>query len=391
MSRPVQIPADVDREDTLIGQLTARQVAVLATTAALLYGLWHLCGPGRLPMFAAAGLPLVLVGIGFTVGRRDGMALDRLLWAALRQRAALPTVARRRATHPAAGDGAPAGSGRARSGRVVAAPAPLRGVRAVGSDRLGVVDLGGFGAAAVCAVSPINLWLRSAREQDAVVAGFARWVQSLSAPVQILTRTRPLDLSGSITRLHHAAQRLPDAGLARAARAHAGHLRDLDAHAELLHREFLIVFRDPGASCDGPRARAAAAEALRRRALEAGALLGAVGLRVTPLRAPDAAAALRRATVPATALSGEGGGVPPAAAGGSPGAFSSSGAPRTPAGSGDAPTVELPVVLPWPTEPPRPFAGDDLDHDDLDHDHDPLDRDEPVGRRADQRARGGVR
>ena len=42
-----------------------------------------------------------------------------------------------------------------------------------------------------------------------------------------------------------------------------------------------------------------AAEALRRRASEAAALLGSLGLRVTPLSAPQAEHVLQRATAPA--------------------------------------------------------------------------------------------
>ena len=33
MTSPVQIPADVDREDRLLGELTARQLIILATAA----------------------------------------------------------------------------------------------------------------------------------------------------------------------------------------------------------------------------------------------------------------------------------------------------------------------------------------------------------------------
>ena len=33
MTSPVQIPADVDREDRLLGELTARQLIILTTTA----------------------------------------------------------------------------------------------------------------------------------------------------------------------------------------------------------------------------------------------------------------------------------------------------------------------------------------------------------------------
>lgn len=199
-----------------------------------------------------------------------------------------------------------------------------RAVHPVGTDGVGVLDLGRDGAAVVCAVAPVNLSLRSPGEQDVVIAGFARWLHSLSGPVQILTRTQPLHLAGPIHRLHHAADQLHHSGspaLAGAAADHAAHLAAMDAHADLLHHEFLIVFRDPtplppsvrpDPSAQCAQAAAAqtaaqtaalgvrgAAETLRRRAGEAAALLGPLGLRVTPLDATHAAHVLHRATAPA--------------------------------------------------------------------------------------------
>lgn len=383
MSTPVQVPADVEREDTLLGPLTARQLVVVITTAALLYGLWSITGPRHLVVFVLAAVPVALIGTALTVGRRDGLSLDRLLLAALRQRAGLRTVprtARPRLARPGPGRPGLVDSGptdpdsAAGAGRLVATRLPVRGVRASGSDRLGVVDLAASGSAVVCAVSPLNLSLRSGPEQDAAVGGFARWLHSLSGPVQLLTRTRPLDLSGPITRLREAAGRLGHPALTRAALAHAAHLHALDAHAELLHREFLIIFRDPtprGSTPSdstpggrGPRAVTATAEALRRRAGEAAALLGPLGLRVTPLSDADAAAVLRRAMVPATALRHT-----PAT---NPLPNPVTATPRTGPVYRDPPTVEL-AILPWAgTGPPWP-GGEELDHEtdqQADHDHD---------------------
>jgi hypothetical protein len=41
-SYAVRIPADVDREDRILANLTARQLAILAGTGIALYGLWTL-------------------------------------------------------------------------------------------------------------------------------------------------------------------------------------------------------------------------------------------------------------------------------------------------------------------------------------------------------------
>src|SRR6266700_3212461 len=72
----VRIPADVDREDRLLADLTARQVAILATAAAVLW----------LAFMATRHLvpPAVFAGAA-ALGRRDGLSLDRLALAAVHQ------------------------------------------------------------------------------------------------------------------------------------------------------------------------------------------------------------------------------------------------------------------------------------------------------------------
>jgi hypothetical protein len=187
-----------------------------------------------------------------------------------------------------------------------------------------VVDLSRDGWAVVCAVSPVNFTLRSGPERDVLLAGFARWLHSLASAVQILTRTHPVDLSATITGLHRAAARLPHPALAAAASAHADHLNELGSAAELLHREFLIVFRTPtpiaaarirrearassagvasaGETAAGEtasdRATRSAITQLRRRVDEAVGLLGGIGLRVTPLDPAEATRVLRSAMRP---------------------------------------------------------------------------------------------
>jgi hypothetical protein len=344
MTTPVRIPADVDREDRLIGNLTARQLAILAATGAFLYALWTFAArllptwspawaaasPGaRLAGFAAAAIPIAVAGLALALGRRDGMPLDRLLLAAARQRLAVPTDGR--AAHPHEHDGAPSDAPRhdepadsdvatthasthARHGRLVVARVPARDVRAsITRPDVGVVELGRDGLALVCAVTPVNLMLRSPSEQDQLVAGMARWLHSLTQPVQVLVRTTPLDLTGHIAELCEQADRRPHPALAAAAHAHADHLTDLTHHTDLLRRRIYLVFhepvparqphpsRKPGASGRAGwirRAVRAAEDQLLRRAEEADQLLGAIGARVTPLDPAATTRALLTATNP---------------------------------------------------------------------------------------------
>jgi len=54
------------------------------------------------------------------------------------------------------------------------------------------------GLAVIATCSTVNFALRTPGEQEALVAGFGRYLHSLTAPVQILVRTERLDLSGQI-------------------------------------------------------------------------------------------------------------------------------------------------------------------------------------------------
>ncbi|ABW12169.1 hypothetical protein Franean1_2743 [Parafrankia sp. EAN1pec] len=342
MTHPVRIPADVDREDRIVANLTARQVLILTLTGTVLYLGWAATRallPLPLPVFAVLAVP-VAVGAGVLVlGQHDGLSLDRLLVAAIRQR----TSPRHRINAPEGVIAPPSWlAARATSGPDERRPAasgqsavPLRlPARTVtGQAGVGVIDLGGDGLAVVAVASTVNFALRTPGEQDGLVAVFARYLHSLTAPVQILVRAMPADLSGQIHLLDDAAEQLPHPALAHAAREHATYLGQLAVEMQLLTRQVLLVLREPlvtagpvdglgGASPlaawtgrraavrDARRAGAAARRAahtrLTRRLAEATDLLAPAGIVITPLDAGTATSVLAAACNPA-------GLVPPAA------------------------------------------------------------------------------
>ena len=186
MTTPVRIPADVELPDRVLGPFTARQLLVLAATAAVLYGVWQaLRGLVPVPVFLAAATPVLALVAAVVLGRRDGVALDRLLCAALRHHAA----GTRRVAAPE-GDGpvpawlaatATRADGKRERRRVRAWQAPARAVTEAGRD-LGVVDLGGQGLAVIAQASTVNFALQSPTEQEALVAGFGRYLHSSPPP-----------------------------------------------------------------------------------------------------------------------------------------------------------------------------------------------------------------
>ncbi|MFE1961537.1 PrgI family protein [Streptomyces sp. NPDC059479] len=184
MTQPVRIPADVDREDTALANLTARQLLILAVTGIMLYGARSFTGAFvPLPVFLTVAVPVGIAAALLALGKRDGLSLDRLVLAAVRQRMS----PRHRVSAPEGIASAPAwltqqiAQGDRDDAAAVLSPAPLR-LPAKGVTDTGVVDLGADGVAAVAVCSTVNFALRTPDEQESLVAGLGRYLHSLTAP-----------------------------------------------------------------------------------------------------------------------------------------------------------------------------------------------------------------
>ncbi|CNG13855.1 PrgI family protein [Mycobacterium tuberculosis] len=227
----VKIPADIDQPDKILYGLTARQLGILAGTAATCLWAFLTLPLVPFPVLVAVLVPVVAVGIVLAVARHDGMSLDRYCLAALRHLRG----SRERVTAAGPVQSPPAWC-RMR-GRL---PEPLRlPVRAVRRD--GALELAGGGVAVLVRAGTLAFGLRTAGEQAGLVAAFGRWLNSLDAPVQILVQARPVDLTGLADHITHHAPALPDPALEQAAHAHAAFLTDLGSAHDLLIRQVLIV------------------------------------------------------------------------------------------------------------------------------------------------------
>ena len=79
-----RIPADIEREDAILGPLTARQTAWMGAGALLLYGGYWASRTWMSPLaYLALITPVAGVLIGLALGRREGVAMDRFALAAL--------------------------------------------------------------------------------------------------------------------------------------------------------------------------------------------------------------------------------------------------------------------------------------------------------------------
>ncbi len=235
-----RVPADVEREDRIAFNLTARQLVILTITGLLLYAAWTAVVRVVPPLvFLACAMPVAGTAFFLAVGRRDGTSLDTWLLNALRHRRAphhlVPTDG------PVAA--APAWVSTTRGpGDRLPLPAPLR-LPAKGVTAAGLVDLGPDGTTGLVAASTVAFGLRTPAEQNSLVGGFARWLHSLDGPAQILVRARRVDLTHLADRLIAQAPSLPDPALEEAARAHAAFLHQFATGRELLHRQITVAVR----------------------------------------------------------------------------------------------------------------------------------------------------
>jgi hypothetical protein len=339
VSASVRIPADVDLPDRVIGPLTARQVAILAVTGLVLYATWTLTrAVVPVAVFVALAIPFSASAAVLALGQREGISLDRMLLAAIRQR----ITPRHRAAAPEAVHPAPtwlsAQASAASAGRAGRTRPDAAGEARICSSALrlpaqavtdaGAIDLGRDGLALVAVASTVNFALRTPAEQQGLVASFGHYLHSLSAPVQILIRAHRLDLSAQISQLRQGCGGLTHPALEAAALEHADYLTHLGEQSDLLRRQVLLVFREALRPADsvtdlggrspwlargrrragargeraGIGARRAAEARLVRRLGDAIELLAPAGIVVTALDAGQASAVLAAACNPDTLL-----------------------------------------------------------------------------------------
>ncbi|MEU0558471.1 PrgI family protein [Dactylosporangium sp. NPDC006015] len=285
-----RVPADVERADRIVFGLTLRQVVILSVTALILYAVWTALATVVNPLYFIAGsIPVAGAAFFLAVGRRDGVSLDGWLLAAIRHRRAphrlVPADEPIRAAPPwvtttnGPGDKLPL-------------PAPLR-LPAKGITVDGLIDLGPDGTTALVSASTVAFGLRSPGEQNGLVAGFARWLNSLAGPTQILVRAQRVDLTHVADRIEHRAPALPHPALEDAARSHVAFLDDLASQRELLHRKVTVAVRGRR----GPTHTA-------HQAREAVRALAGCEVAATVLDGYDAQAALAACLDPAAPITG---------------------------------------------------------------------------------------
>ncbi|WP_328469112.1 PrgI family protein [Actinoplanes sp. NBC_00393] len=276
-----RVPADIEAPDRIVWGLNARQVAIMATAAAIGYLIFMSADAlVPVPVLLALLIPFAAVAVALAVGRRDGLPLDAWLLAALRYRRA----PRRAVPAPEGVSDAPAWAPAAAGPSLAVLRLPAQTI----NDN-GVIDLG-QGATVLVAAGTVNVGLRTGKEQAALVGGYARWLNSLTGPVQVVVSARRVDLTGHAVRITDAAEGLLNPALAQAALDYADFLLDVAADRDPLWRTVTVA-------CTATGQHGAAAEAMRR-AEHTAAALAALGAQTQVLDGPTATAVLTTAVDP---------------------------------------------------------------------------------------------
>ncbi|GAA4262771.1 PrgI family protein [Dactylosporangium darangshiense] len=279
-----RIPADIEAPDRIVWGLTARQVAIIGAAAALGYLILRTVGRFLPPPAVAIMLiPLAGVAVAVALGRRDGLPLDAWLWAAILNR----RTPRRAAPAPEGAAQVPAWAPAVAPDE--APPAVLR-LPAHGIRDDGVIDLGDGTAAVLVAATTVNVGLRTGAEQAALVASYARWLNALTGPVQVVVSAQRVDLTSHAVRVADAAETLPHPALADAALDYSDFLLDVAARRDPLWRTVTIAHTATGE-------RGAATEAMRR-AEHTAATLATLGAQTRVLDGGTATAVLTAAVDP---------------------------------------------------------------------------------------------
>ncbi len=105
-----------------------------------------------------------------------------------------------------------------------------------------MVDVGD-GWVGLTAVGTVSFDLRTPAEQYALVEAWGRWLNSLTAPVQVVVSTRAVDLHARAAHVTARIDALPDPALADAAAGYADYLIQLAQDRDPLDRRVLIAHK----------------------------------------------------------------------------------------------------------------------------------------------------
>jgi hypothetical protein len=89
--------------------------------------------------------------------------------------------------------------------------------------------------------STINFLLKNTDEQDAIIMSFQRFLNSLDFPIQIIVRSKKLDIDSYLSRLNDKALNQTNPLLQNQTYEYIEYLRKLIEVAQIMKKEFYVV------------------------------------------------------------------------------------------------------------------------------------------------------
>jgi hypothetical protein len=96
-------------------------------------------------------------------------------------------------------------------------------------------------AAAVLQTTAVNFDLLSEAEQDAMIFAFAALVNSLTFPIQVLLRSKRVDITNYLAKLEEAKRKAYNPGLVSQIEKYEGFIRELVSKNQVLDKRFYVV------------------------------------------------------------------------------------------------------------------------------------------------------
>lgn len=117
----------------------------------------------------------------------------------------------------------------------------------IGEIRDNVLVLKNGSMRAIIKVSSINFNLKSEQEQNAIVSGYQGFLNSLEFPVQILVRSKKLDIDNYIQQVRGLGEKQTNPLLREQTMEYADYVKKLVEYADIMEKAFYIVIPyDPG-------------------------------------------------------------------------------------------------------------------------------------------------
>lgn len=97
------------------------------------------------------------------------------------------------------------------------------------------------GLRAILRVSSMNFNLKSEAEQNAIIYSYQSFLNTLEFPIQIVVRSRKLDLDNYIDKLKGLAEKQTNALLQRQTYEYVDYIQRLIEYADIMEKEFYVV------------------------------------------------------------------------------------------------------------------------------------------------------